>query len=166
MSAGQCRKWRGCTGGKYSCRVAGHTFLFREGTWRAAGEYRDGAGNVTKVDGETRVRHETGKWLTEGVMRVKSSPPKEQANRTEILPFSPGSNATHWSSESATIGTLNGRFVVAGDAILSFYASGTGRYRGFECLQQKDAKTYQVRGAMLEQDKVISSWVLELKFTS
>ena len=146
--------------------MAGHTFLFREGTWRAAGEYRDGAGNVTKVDGETRVRHETGKWLTEGVMRVKSSPPKEQANRTEILPFSPGSNATHWSSESATIGTLNGRFVVAGDAILSFYASGTGRYRGFECLQQKDAKTYQVRGAMLEQDKVISSWVLELKFTS
>lgn len=166
MSAGQCWKWRDCTGGKYSCRVAGHTFLFREGTWRAAGEYRDGAGNVTKVDGETRVRHETGKWLTEGVMRVKSSPPKEQANRTEILPFSPGSNATHWSSESATIGTLNGRFVVAGDAILSFYASGTGRYRGFECLQQKDAKTYQVRGAMLEQDKVISSWVLELKFTS
>lgn len=146
--------------------MAGHTFLFREGTWRAAGEYRDGAGNVTKVDGETRVRHETGKWLTEGVMRVRSSPPKEQANRTEILPFSPGSNATHWSSESATIGTLNGRFVVAGDAILSFYASGTGRYRGFECLQQKDAKTYNVRGAMLEQDKVISSWVLELKFTS
>jgi hypothetical protein len=146
--------------------MAGHTFLFREGTWRAAGEYRDGAGNVTKVDGETRVRHDTGKWLTEGVMRVKSSPPKEQANRTEILPFSPGSNATHWSSESQTIGTLNGRFVIAGDAILSFYASGTGRYRGFECLQQKDAKTYAVRGAMLEQDKVISTWVLELKFTS
>jgi len=146
--------------------MAGHTFLFREGTWRAAGEYRDGAGNVTRVDGETRVRHESGKWLTEGVLRVKSSPPKEQSNRTEVLPFSPGSNATHWSSESATIGSLNGRFVVAGDAILSFYASGTGRYRGFECLQQKDAKTYNVRGAMLEQDKVISSWVLELKLTS
>jgi hypothetical protein len=146
--------------------MAGHTFLFREGTWRAAGEYRDGAGNVTRVDGETRVRHDTGKWLTEGVLRVKSSPPKEQANRTEILPFSPGSNATHWTSESAAIGSLNGRFVIAGDAILSFYASGTGRYRGFECLQQKDAKTYIVRGAMLEQDKVISTWVLELKFTS
>jgi hypothetical protein len=145
--------------------MAGHTFLFREGTWRAAGEYRDGAGNVTKVDGETRVRHESGKWLTEGVLRVKSSPPKEQSNRTEVLPFSPGSNATHWSSESAALGTLNGRFVVAGDAILSFYASGTGRYRGFECLQQKDAKTYNVRGAMLEQDKVISTWVLELKLT-
>lgn len=146
--------------------MAGHTFLFREGMWRAAGEYRDGGGNVTKVDGETRVRHDNAKWLTEGVLRVKSSPPKEQTNRTEVLPFSPGSNATHWSSESAAIGSLNGRFVIAGDAILSFYASGTGRYRGFECLQQKDAKTYVVRGAMLEQDKVISTWVLELKFTS
>lgn len=146
--------------------MTGHTFLFREGTWRAAGEYRDGSGNVTKVDGETRVRHDTGKWLTESVLRIKSSPPKEQGNRTEVAPFSPGSNATHWFSESATIGSLNGRFVIAGDAILSFYASGTGRYRGFECLQQKDAKTYNVRGAMLEQDKVISTWVLELKFTS
>lgn len=142
--------------------MAAHTFLFREGTWRAEGEYRDGAGVVTKVDGETRVRHEAGRWLTEGVLRVKSNPPKEQANRTEIVPFSPGSNATHWSSESASLGSLNGRFVVAGDAILSFYASGTGRYRGFECLQQTDAKTYLVRGAMLEQDKVISTWVLEL----
>lgn len=140
-----------------------HSFLFREGTWRAAGEYRDGAGTVTKVDGETRVRHEAGRWLTESVLRVRSNPPREQANRTETVPFSPGSNATHWSSESATLGALNGRFVIAGDAILSFYASGTGRYRGFECMQQKDAKTYLVRGAMLEQDKVISTWVLELK---
>jgi hypothetical protein len=146
--------------------VAGHSFLFREGTWRAAGEYRDGAGNTTAVDGETRVRHEPGKWITEGVMRVKSNPPKEQKNRTEVVPFSPGSNATHWSSESASIGSLNGRFVIAGDAILSFYASGTGRYRGFESMQQKDAKSYLVRGAMLEQDKVISTWVLELKLTS
>ncbi len=146
--------------------MAGHTFLFREGTWRAAGEYRDGAGNTTAVDGETRVRHEPGKWITEGVMRVKSNPPKEQKNRTEVVPFSLGSNATHWTSESAAIGSLNGRFVIAGDAILSFYASGTGRYRGFESMQQKDAKSYLVRGAMLEQDKVISTWVLELKLTA
>ena len=146
--------------------MAGHTFLFREGTWRAAGEYRDGAGTVTAVDGETRIRHEQGKWLSEGVMRVKSIPPREQQNRYEILPFSPGSNATHWSAENPALGSLNGRFVIAGDAILSFYSSGTGRYRGFECMQQKDARHYLVRGAMLEQDKVISTWVLELKLAT
>lgn len=140
-----------------------HSFLFREGTWRAAGEYRDGAGTVTAVDGETRIRHQAGKWLSEGMMRVKSNPPKEQHNRYEILPFSPGSNATHWSAENAALGSLNGRFVIAGDAILSFYASGTGRYRGFECMQQKDARHYMVRGAMLDLDKVVSTWVIELQ---
>ncbi|MDH3319895.1 MAG: hypothetical protein OEO84_09430 [Betaproteobacteria bacterium] len=140
-----------------------HSFLFREGVWRAAGEYRDGAGVVTAVDGDTRVRHEAGKWLSEGVLRVKSVPPKEHHNRYEIVPFSPGSNATHWSAENAALGALNGRFVIAGDAILSFYASGTGRYRGFESMQQKDAKHYLVRGAMLDHDKVVSTWVLELQ---
>lgn len=143
--------------------MAGHTFLFREGIWRAAGEYRDGAGVATAVEGETRVRHEPACWLSESVMRVKSNPPQEHRNRTEIAPFSTGAQSTHWSGENPAIGSLNGRFVLAGDAILSFYASATGRYRGFECLQQKDAKRYSVHGAMLDQDKVVSTWVLELQ---
>jgi hypothetical protein len=60
------------------------------------------------------------------------------------------------------LGALRGRFVVAGDAILSAYASPSLRYRGFECIQQRDAKRYSVRGAMLEEDKLISTWALEL----
>jgi hypothetical protein len=36
------------------------------------------------------------------------------------------------------------------------------RYRGFECIQQRDARPYSVRGAMLEEDKLISTWALEL----
>ncbi|MGH8706998.1 MAG: hypothetical protein ACREVD_02930 [Burkholderiales bacterium] len=140
-----------------------HSFLFREGSWRAAGEYRDGSGTATAVDGEMRVRHENGRWVSESVMRVKSNPPQEHRNRTEIVPFSPGAQSTHWSGENPSIGSLNGRFVLAGDAILSFYASAANRYRGFECMQQKDARHYKVHGAMLDQDKVISTWVLELQ---
>ncbi len=140
-----------------------HTFLFREGAWRAAGEYRDGAGSATMVEGETRVRHETGRWVSESVLRVKSNPPQEHRNRTEVTPFSAGALSTHWSGENPSIGSLNGRFVLAGDAILSFYSSATQRYRGFECMQQKDAKHYRVHGAMLDQDKVVSTWVLELQ---
>jgi hypothetical protein len=140
-----------------------HSFLFREGSWRAAGEYRDGAGLATAVEGETQVRHESGRWVSESVIRVQSNPPQEHRNRTEVVPFSTGSQSTHWSGENPSIGSLNGRFVVVGDAILSFYASATQRYRGFECMQQKDARHYQVHGAMLDQDKVISTWVLELK---
>lgn len=140
-----------------------HSFLFREGVWHAAGETRDGAGTATKVEGETRVRHETGRWVSESVMRVKSNPPQEHRNRTEVMPFSAGAQSTHWSGENPAIGSLNGRFVLAGDAILSFYASATQRYRGFECMRQEDAKHYSVHGAMLDQDKVISTWVIELQ---
>jgi hypothetical protein len=166
MPAGQWAKWRGSTARQYSSRVAGHTFLFREGRWRAAGEYRDGAGVATAVDGETRVRHEAGRWVSEGVLHVRRSPPEEHRHRYDIVPFSPGAQSTHWTAENERLGTLNGRFVVAGDAILSFYASATGRYRGFECMQQKGARQYLVRGAMLEQDKVVSTWVLTLELAA
>jgi hypothetical protein len=60
------------------------------------------------------------------------------------------------------VGALRGRFVVSGDAILSFYNSPTGRYRGFECLQQRDQRRYTARGTLLDEDKVISTWALEL----
>ncbi len=140
-----------------------HTFLVREGRWRATGEYRDGAGVATAATGDTRIRHEAGRWFSEGVMRLERNPPEEQRHRYEIAPLSPGAQSTHWSAENERLGTLQGRFVLAGDAILSFYASATGRYRGFESLQQKDANHYLVRGAMLDQDKVLATWALTLE---
>ena len=114
------------------------------------------------MSGETTIRHEAGKWQFEGVLRVRGERPALQHNRYDIVPFSAGARSTHWSSSNPVLGTLSGRFVLAGDAILSFYANPTGRYRGYECLQQRDEKRYSVRGAMMEEDKVISTWALEL----
>jgi len=31
-----------------------------------------------------------------------------------------------------------------------------------ECIQQRDPSRYSVRGSLLEEDKVISTWALEL----
>lgn len=112
--------------------------------------------------GDTTIRHEEKRWLFEGVLRVKGERPALQHNRYEIEPFSPGARSTHWSSVNPAVGALQGRFVLAGDAILSFYASPTGRYRGFECLQQRDAARYLVRGSFLEEDKLVSSWAFDL----
>ena len=96
------------------------------------------------------------------MLRVRGDRPALQHNRYEIVPFTPGSRSTHWSSSNPVLGTLAGRFVVVGDAILSFYANPTGRYRGYECIQQLEERRYSVRGAMMEEDKVISTWALEL----
>jgi hypothetical protein len=134
----------------------------KEGTWRAEGEYRDASGRAAPVAGETTIRHEEKRWLFEGVLRVKGDRPALHHNRYEIEPFSPGARSTHWSSTNPAIGALRGRFVLSGDAILSFYSSPTGKYRGFECIQQRDAGHYSARGTLLEEDKVISTWALEL----
>ena len=134
----------------------------KPGSWRAEGEYRDAAGRPAPVSGETTIRHEDGKWHFDGVLRVLGDRPALQHNRYEIVPLSDGARSTHWSSSNPVLGTLAGRFVLAGDAILSFYASPTGRYRGYECIQQRDERRYSVRGAMMDEDKVISSWALEL----
>jgi hypothetical protein len=134
----------------------------REGTWRAEGEYCDAGGSRYSAAGETTIRHESARWLFEAVLRLRGDPARVQHNRYEIEPLTAGARSTHWSSINPVIGALRGRFVVSGDAILSNYSSPTGRYRGFECIQQRDEKRYSVRGAMLDEDKLISTWALEL----
>ena len=114
------------------------------------------------MSGETTIRHEEGKWHFDGVLRVRGDRPALQHNRYEIIPLLEGARSTHWSSSNPVLGTLSGRFVLCGDAILSFYANPTGRFRGYECLQQRDERRYSVRGAVMEEDKVISTWALEL----
>jgi hypothetical protein len=96
------------------------------------------------------------------VLRLRGNPPQVQHNRYEIAPFSPGGRSTHWTASSASLGALQGRFVLSGDAILSFYATPSGRFRGFECIQRAAEERYTVRGSLLEEDKVISTWSLEL----
>jgi heme-degrading monooxygenase HmoA len=56
-------------------------------------------------------------------------PPARRASTApvyEIQPMAPGNFATPWTSKSAAFGTLSGRFIVVGDAILSAYESATG----------------------------------------
>jgi hypothetical protein len=142
--------------------MGSHTFLFAEGTWRAEGEYSDAGGNRFAASGETTIRHEPGRWRFEAVLRLRGDPARVTHNRYEIEPFAPGARSTHWSSVNPAVGALRGRFVVAGDAILSFYESPTGRYRGFEALVQRDERRYVARGTLLDEDKVLSTWALEL----
>ena len=94
---------------------------------------------------------------------MRGDPARVHHNRYDIEPMAEGSRSTHWSSNNPAVGALRGRFVISGDAILSSYASPTGRYRGFECMTRKNEKTYEARGAMLDEDKVISTWAVELE---
>lgn len=147
-----------------------HLYILREGVWWAVGEFIDASGRASAVRGETLVRHLPGVWICESVLAASSAEAgkrtaAEHRNRCEIVPFAAGSRATHWSSQNSTVGPLNGRFVLAGDSILSFCSSPTGRFRGVECLIRLDETRYAARGTFLEEDRVLSTWALELERT-
>ena len=140
-----------------------HTFLLKEGLWRSEGEFIDGAGKRTTVAGEAHIRHHPDKWVYEGVLRAATVPPTEHRTVYEILPMAPGNFATPWSSKSAAFGTLHGRFIVVGDAILSSYESATGRYRGQDTILRRDERHYSARGTLLDGGKILSAWSFELR---
>ncbi len=139
-----------------------HTFLLKEGVWRSEGEFLDGAGKRTAVTGEAHIRHYPDKWVYEGVLRTATSQPVEHRTVYEIQPMAPGNFATSWTCKSASLGTLHGRFIVVGDAILSAYESATGRYRGQDTILRRDEKHYSARGALLDGGKILSAWSVEL----
>ncbi len=138
-----------------------HAFLLKEGLWRCEGEFVDGAGKATAVSGEAQVRHYPDRWVYEGVLRTGTVPPVEHRTVYEIQPLAPGNFATPWTSKSAAFGTLHGRFIVVGDAILSSYESATGRYRGQDPLLWRDARRHSAPGP-LDGGKILSAWKFEL----
>ena len=140
-----------------------HTFLLKEGLWRSEGEFLDGAGKRTAVAGEAHIRHYPDKWVYEGVLRAATVPPTEHRTVYEIQPMAPGNFATPWTSKSAAFGTLHGRFILVGDAILSAYESATGRSRGQDTILRRDERHYSARGTVLDGGKILSAWSFELR---
>jgi hypothetical protein len=142
---------------------AGHSFLLKEGLWRCAGEFRDDTGKRVGVVGEAHIRHYPDRWVYEGALRTVASAPVEHRTVYEIQPLAPGNFATLWTSRSANFGTLHGRFIVLGDAILSAFESATGRYRGQDTLIRRDERHYSARGLMVDGGKILSVWNVELE---
>ena len=140
-----------------------HTFLFKEGLWLSDGEFLDGNGSRTAVAGEAHIRHYPDKWLYEGVLRTLAPKPVEHRTVYEIQPMAQGNFTTPWSSKSAAFGTLHGRFIVVGDAILSAYESATGRYRGQDTILMRNERCYSARGALFDGGKLLSAWTFELR---
>ena len=140
-----------------------HTFLLREGIWRAEGEFFDGVGKRTEVEGEAQIRHYPDKWISASVMRTRVAKPVESRSAYEITPFARGNIATPWFSQSATLGSLDGRFLLLGDAILSTWESATGKFRGTETLLMRGEKHYSARGALFDGGKLMSAWIVELR---
>jgi hypothetical protein len=140
-------------------------YLFHEGSWWATGYFCDAGGERRDVRGETLVRHLPGLWISESVFSSSGARAIEHRNRIEIVPFSAGSRSSQWQSVNSTVGSLNGRFVLVEDCILSTCSSPTGRYRGFESILRVETGRYVARGSFLDEGRILSTWALDLEPT-
>lgn len=139
-----------------------HTFLFKEGIWRAEGEFFNSFGQPTKAIGEARITHCDNLWLNDAFLKIGDNSPLEIHNRYEIVPFKKGSDTTAWISANIFLGKLAGRFAIVSDLIISHYNSEDGLFNGTEFMQKIDENRYKNSGAVFDRNGKLSSWSLEL----
>ena len=139
-----------------------HTFLFEPGVWSSRGTFWRADGEPLEAQGRTEIAHHPECWLLAGTLKVLGSPPVEFVNAYSISP--PGRDGTtmRWTAENATLGKLSGTFSVVGSSILCVYTCSASGYHGAEHLGQVDANRYNASGALLLNDRRLSSWQLEL----
>ena len=140
-----------------------HTFLFEPAVWTASGTLWRADGEALEAIGRTEIAHRPECWLLSGTLKVLGSPPAEFVHAYWIEPPGPDRASLKWTFESATFGTLRGRFVVMGESILSVYACESSGYHGSEHLGQIDANTYRSVGVLLLKDQITYSWQLMLQ---
>ena len=139
-----------------------HTFLFKEGLWKAKGQYFNADGTVLPCEGESRIIHKPDIWINEGVMRIKTKPVTEFSNRYEVVPFGPGSDVTGWRSSNPDLADLEGQFIIVHDSITSPWRSASGEYWGAEFLYMISPILYQNRGFAFRGEEKLSAWAVVL----
>ena len=141
-----------------------HTFILQEGKWHATGHYFDDQGKAIPIEGSARITHLKQFWLNESRMKLLvEDKPIGIVNDYEITPFEAGSDATVWKSSNPSLGHLYGKFVIAGDSILSICASKDGTYTATEYFVKVTDDHYRNRGAFFRGDQKVSSWDVELR---
>jgi hypothetical protein len=139
-----------------------HTYLFKQGLWRADGEYFDAAGNAYPVEGEFRITHANDLWINESRMRIVGNGNTVFRNDYRITPFCEERDFTCWSADNDALGKLTGRLVRAGDAILSLYRSEDSEYAGTESWLRISGILYRNWGTLFHGNDRLSSWMIRL----
>ena len=143
-----------------------HTFLFQEGTWKAAGNYSGPNNKIIQVEGESKITHLKDKWLLEGYMKLLIDNPIEFQNIYEIVPFEDGKDYTKWRSYNPALGNLFGKFLIISDCLISSWMSEDKNYSGVETLIKIDDNLYHSRGFAYKGEEKLSLWSVYLNDVS
>ncbi|HPL62245.1 MAG TPA: hypothetical protein PK587_00640 [Syntrophales bacterium] len=140
-----------------------HTFILKEGVWTARGRYFNEKMKPFPLEGKTTVSHAEESWVIDSRMKLLGRKEIEFQNLYRVTPFAPGARTANWESYNPSVGILSGKFIIAGDSIISTCASKNGAYEGVEYLQLHSEGRYFNRGAFLEGMTILSSWEIEMQ---
>lgn len=143
-----------------------HTYIMIPGKWQAKGIYFDENYGSLPVHGETEILHNSDGWILDGYMELELEETVRFYNKYTITPFKKDADFTSWISENPVLGTLVGKFMIAGNLLLSSWQSKDNEYSGTECLIRLDSKKYKNHGFAFHDDQKLSSWEVELMLTS
>jgi hypothetical protein len=143
--------------------MAKHTFLLKEGYWKASGKYRDDRDNEYPVSGQSIVKHLASKWINKGVMCVYADRSINFTNEYEIEPLQSGKKTLDWISHNAAMGHIYGSFTVKDKEIVSEYQSEKNKYKGTERFVYKSDNKYVVEGKLLKGGEIVSTWTVTLE---
>jgi hypothetical protein len=139
-----------------------HTFLFEPAVWIASGTFWRGDGEPLEALGRTEIAHREQCWLLSGTLKVLGAPPVEFVHAYLIEPPAAGGSTMKWTFETETFGKLAGLYAVIGSSIVSMFGCDTSGYRGTEQLRQIDAGHYATVGLLLQNEKIVYSWQMQL----
>ena len=140
-----------------------HTFLLKEGQWKATGTYFDHKGQSNAISGHAIIQHSEEGWINRSTMQLASEPAVSFENIYEIEPMEAGMETTIWETQHAALGLMTGTLVVVGDALIMSYAAEGGHYTGNETLRRVDDTHYQSWGVLWQGDQKISSWTADME---
>jgi hypothetical protein len=141
-----------------------HKFLFEQKTWKAKGSYLDEKGRKVGVTGTTKITHQWNRWTIEAdmIVPIKGNKAFELRNVYNIKPLKAGQIETTWTSENKIVGKFTGRFFIAGNAIISTYATKDGKYTGYDIFRLLNTGKYENTGEDYFEGKRASSWSVVL----
>ncbi len=140
-----------------------HPFLSEPGEWIVAGHSLHGETlQKIPVQGTTRVVHDEGKIVNEGVMTIMSaSEPVTFGTRYEIAPTD-DYQVFRFFQANPEVGDLTGTMVAMDDRLISSYSSGQGSLVGLEVLHRLGDYRYAVTGGLTSAGRLVSLWKFDM----
>jgi len=137
-----------------------HTFLFREGLWKALGYYTDASGKIYTLEGESQISKKTDYMMADLRFTAVAGQPALFVQHFRIIPVQDEKD-NEWECCSLISGNIEGRIMFMNEYIFLMYNSPDGRFSGIENLEMVDEIHYKNHGYAFMNEQKMAAWTLD-----